>query len=102
MPIPRIPDVISQVVPPEHRILEGIPEALALGNTRQVVKKALGLLGTLSSDIRVVERRKVYKLYWLLPDTGRGEVLVDSRSGSEVPMARSRPGSEPRPEDPRT
>lgn len=90
LPITADPETRAEELPGGVRLIPAVPETHAIETTRHFVKKGLGVLGGLVARVRIVTTRKVYKLFWVQTREG-GDVLVDSRSGTVVPMPEDLP-----------
>ena len=86
LPVVGMPEVVSQDVPEGARILSGVSQAQAEHITRHFARKGLGWLGGRIARMRVVTCRMVYKLFWVVPEGDTGRSLVDSRSGTRIPL----------------
>ena len=86
LPIRDVPETSPEPVAEDVRLVPAVPENVAIDTTRHFVKKGLGSLGGLIARISILETRKVWKLFWLTTGGDGKDALVDSRSGTVIPM----------------
>jgi hypothetical protein len=85
LPIKEAPATEEQPVPEGTRLLDGVDETVAVNTTIHFAKKGLGALSGWMARVKARDVYRVYKVFWIV-DGVDGEILVDSRSGKEIPL----------------